>query len=119
MPKKRGRPPKSTSPSTSKTPTRDVLSTQALDMSQIDDDDFAEIDNLTPKQAKAWLKNLDVLREKIKGKSVVAEDQSKAASYSKNKDLVEEANPHVDHANTLNEAGIGKIDIADVEQEVN
>ncbi|KAK7267879.1 hypothetical protein RIF29_20559 [Crotalaria pallida] len=77
MPKKRGRPPKSTPQSSNKqhdSPSREVLDPQPSDLTQIDDDDLAMINNLSPKQAEVWLKNLDVLCERIKGKSVVIDE---------------------------------------------
>ncbi|KAK7255466.1 hypothetical protein RIF29_28876 [Crotalaria pallida] len=76
MPKKRGRPQKNTPQSSSKQhdkPARDTFEPQTFDISQIDEEDLVEIDNLSPKQAEVWLKNLDVLRDRIKGKSAIVE----------------------------------------------
>ncbi|KAK7289712.1 hypothetical protein RIF29_03570 [Crotalaria pallida] len=79
MAKKRGRPPKTPTSTSSKDhspSTHDSPGPQRLDLSQLDEEDMAEIDSLSPKQAERLLKNLDVLREKIKGKAVM-EDQQK------------------------------------------
>ncbi|KAK7267604.1 hypothetical protein RIF29_20282 [Crotalaria pallida] len=73
--KKRGRPSKNATPSSSKQPTttpRETPDPLTFDLSQLDDEDLIEIDNLTPKQIEAWLKNLDLLRDRIKNKSVDA-----------------------------------------------
>ncbi|KAK7260138.1 hypothetical protein RIF29_25934 [Crotalaria pallida] len=72
MAKKRGRPPKNSTPSSSKqtvTPSKDAPEPQPFDLTQIDEDDLAEIDGLSPKQAEVWLKNIDVLRERIASKA--------------------------------------------------
>ncbi|KAK7260355.1 hypothetical protein RIF29_26331 [Crotalaria pallida] len=73
MPKKRGRPLKNKSQSFSKqhgSPIRDTLDPQTFDILQMDEEDLVEIDNLSPKQVEVWLKNLEVLRDRIKGKSI-------------------------------------------------
>ncbi|KAK7255774.1 hypothetical protein RIF29_29193 [Crotalaria pallida] len=73
MARKRGRPPKTPSSSGKKPPSKpqDTIDDQPrLDLNQLDEDDLEEIDNLTPKKAEALLKNLDLLREKIKGKTM-------------------------------------------------
>ncbi|KAK7273613.1 hypothetical protein RIF29_14670 [Crotalaria pallida] len=56
MAKKRGRPPKTPSSSKSKASSESP-------------------DSLSPKQAERLLKNIDVLREKIKGKAILEEQQ--------------------------------------------
>ncbi|KAK7290123.1 hypothetical protein RIF29_04322 [Crotalaria pallida] len=71
--KKRGRPPKNSTPSTSKhveSLSKIVTDAQPFNLTKLDDDDdLADIDGLTPKQAEAWLKNIDILREKIAEKA--------------------------------------------------
>ncbi|KAK7273602.1 hypothetical protein RIF29_14658 [Crotalaria pallida] len=74
MAKKRGRPPKTPSSSKSKASSESPGS-QKLDFTQLDEEDLTEIDSLSPKQAERLLKNLDVLREKIKGKAILEEQQ--------------------------------------------
>ncbi|KAK7267673.1 hypothetical protein RIF29_20351 [Crotalaria pallida] len=72
MPKKRGHPPKNTPQASSNqqaNPSRDAIDPQAFDIMQLDEEDLQEIDNLSPKQAVVWLKNLDVIRDRIKGKN--------------------------------------------------
>ncbi|KAK7273808.1 hypothetical protein RIF29_14871 [Crotalaria pallida] len=41
-----------------------------LDLEQLDDDDFEDIDALSPKKAASILKKLDLLRYRIKGKAI-------------------------------------------------
>ncbi|KAK7281672.1 hypothetical protein RIF29_09864 [Crotalaria pallida] len=73
MAKKKGRPPKSPSPHNS-SPLPSIP--KNLDFEQLDDDDFEDIDNLSPKKAASILKKLDMLRSKIKGKAVVQSDET-------------------------------------------
>ncbi|KAK7251601.1 hypothetical protein RIF29_34943 [Crotalaria pallida] len=73
MAKKKGRPPKSPSPHNSSPP---PSIPKNLDLEQLDDDDFEDIDNLSPKKAASILKKLDMLRSKIKGKAVVQYDET-------------------------------------------
>ncbi|KAK7260087.1 hypothetical protein RIF29_25838 [Crotalaria pallida] len=104
---KRGRPPKKSPHSSNKqpsTPSRDVFDSQMFDLTQIDEDDLAEIGNLSPKQAQLWLKNLDLLRQRIKGKSVVLDDTGKDLSIDQKKDSGEPSNL------SLNKDSVGKFD---------
>ncbi|KAK7273816.1 hypothetical protein RIF29_14879 [Crotalaria pallida] len=79
MAKRRGRPPKSPTSSAKKAtndPDDDDGTRRKLDVTLIDDEDLEEIDNLTPKKAEMLLKNLDLLREKVKEKAMVDGDTS-------------------------------------------
>ncbi|KAK7259701.1 hypothetical protein RIF29_25314 [Crotalaria pallida] len=66
MAKKRGRPPKSPNPSAI---TYNESQKQGLDLLEIDDEDLADIDGLSPKQANKLLKNLEVIRLKLQEKT--------------------------------------------------
>ncbi|KAK7274696.1 hypothetical protein RIF29_15793 [Crotalaria pallida] len=68
MAKKRGRPPKT--PSKQKT-SHDNLT---VDLSQLDEEDIVDIDSLTPKQAATLLKNIDAIRERLKGKTPATDE---------------------------------------------
>ncbi|KAK7256547.1 hypothetical protein RIF29_30000 [Crotalaria pallida] len=68
MGKKRGRPPKSPNPIDKSS---NETQKQGLDLSELDEEDLA-IDSLSPKQAKKLLKNMDLIREKLKGKNPVS-----------------------------------------------
>ncbi|KAK7258929.1 hypothetical protein RIF29_24521 [Crotalaria pallida] len=96
MGRKRGRPPK-TPVSSSKT--KDDVdgnssgSPEKIDLSQLEDDDLEDIDNLNPKQAELWIQKIDILRAKIKEK---ASNPEKQTPYI-NKDLLindKEENEH-------------------------
>ncbi|KAK7273508.1 hypothetical protein RIF29_14560 [Crotalaria pallida] len=117
MPKKRGRPPKNTPQSSNKkhdVPSRDVPYPQPFDLTQIDDDDLTEIDNLSPKQAEIWLKNLNVLRERIKGKSIddpkIIDKLTKdsASASDGNKDLTKNPDCSNDHAKNVKQQWVEK-----------
>ncbi|KAK7288545.1 hypothetical protein RIF29_02006 [Crotalaria pallida] len=71
MARKKGRPPKSpsqhlSSPSASTPPTSIPKN---LDLEHLDDEDFEDIDALSPKKATSILRKLDALRSRIKGKA--------------------------------------------------
>ncbi|KAK7256167.1 hypothetical protein RIF29_29604 [Crotalaria pallida] len=71
MARKRGRPPKTPSFSSKKTPEKqdhcdDIHG--GLDLSLSDEDTLEAIDNLSPKKAEEMLKNLEVLKDRIKKK---------------------------------------------------
>ncbi|KAK7267250.1 hypothetical protein RIF29_19917 [Crotalaria pallida] len=68
MAKKKGRPPKS--PSSKHSPTTNPIP-KNLDLETLDEEDFEDIDDLSPKKALVILKKLDDLRAEIKGKAVV------------------------------------------------
>ncbi|KAK7282272.1 hypothetical protein RIF29_10921 [Crotalaria pallida] len=72
MPKKRGRPPKTPNPKTPDPPTSTINETQkqGLDLMDLDEEDLADIDGLSPKQAERMLRNLDAIRTKLQGKTV-------------------------------------------------
>ncbi|KAK7250588.1 hypothetical protein RIF29_33113 [Crotalaria pallida] len=80
MAKKRGRPPKSPASQAKSKPASQV------DLSLLDDEDIADIDSLSPKQAEALLKNIDVIHEKLKGKTPVSDD-SNGSEATTQKDL--------------------------------
>ncbi|KAK7251169.1 hypothetical protein RIF29_34124 [Crotalaria pallida] len=72
MVKQKGMPPKtptSTSKSTNGNDNKPSESPQRIDFSQLDDEDLADIDSLSPKQAELWIQKIDVLRAKIKQKT--------------------------------------------------
>ncbi|KAK7255941.1 hypothetical protein RIF29_29370 [Crotalaria pallida] len=74
MAKKRGRPPKT--PSLSKisdqsTPAKPSDNATIAELSQLDAEDIADLENLTPKQAKTLLQNFDAIRAKIIEKELV------------------------------------------------
>ncbi|KAK7274473.1 hypothetical protein RIF29_15564 [Crotalaria pallida] len=73
MAKKRGRPPLSPSPFSSKQSQlkEDKGDHPLFDISQLDKEDLSIIDSLSPKQVENLLQNLDVIREKITGKGSV------------------------------------------------
>ncbi|KAK7256458.1 hypothetical protein RIF29_29908 [Crotalaria pallida] len=96
MGRKRRRPPK-TPVSSSKT--KDDVdgnssgSPEKIDLSQLEDDDLEDIDNLSPKQAELWIQKIDILRAKIKEKASNPEKQTPSI----NKDLLindKEENEH-------------------------
>ncbi|KAK7281913.1 hypothetical protein RIF29_10288 [Crotalaria pallida] len=66
MAKKRGRPPKSPNPTAT---TNIEPQKQGLDLQELDEEDMADIDGLSPKQADKLLRNLEVIRTKLQGKS--------------------------------------------------
>ncbi|KAK7290347.1 hypothetical protein RIF29_04691 [Crotalaria pallida] len=73
MGKRRGRPPKTPSSTTKNDSQNDVInsgSPQKLDFMQLDEEDIAYIDALSPKQAELWMQKIDVLRAKIKEKTM-------------------------------------------------
>ncbi|KAK7250846.1 hypothetical protein RIF29_33572 [Crotalaria pallida] len=72
MAKKKGRPPKSPSPHLSSPP---PSIPKNLDLEQLDEDDFEDIDNLSPKKAALILKKLDELRSRIKGKAATSPEE--------------------------------------------
>ncbi|KAK7290021.1 hypothetical protein RIF29_04129 [Crotalaria pallida] len=77
MARKRGRPPKTPVSKTKeddRSASKFLQDVPVVDAYQLDVDDLAEIENLTPKQALAWMEKLDVLRSKIKAKAVVSLD---------------------------------------------
>ncbi|KAK7256175.1 hypothetical protein RIF29_29612 [Crotalaria pallida] len=75
MAKKRGRPPKPPSSSDRKAP-------------DLDDDELADIESLTPKKADDLLRNLDALREKIKDKATITNDNGDKVAMSDETGLV-------------------------------
>ncbi|KAK7256555.1 hypothetical protein RIF29_30009 [Crotalaria pallida] len=105
MAKKRGRPPKTPSSSKSKdcSPELESPGPQKLDFSQLDEEDLAEIDSLSPKQAERLLKNLDVLREKIKGKTIMEEQQREPLCSQENKRDQEDGSVKGDKQSTVEE----------------
>ncbi|KAK7281267.1 hypothetical protein RIF29_09090 [Crotalaria pallida] len=88
MAKKWGRPPKTPSSSKSKASSESPGS-QKLDFTQLDEEDLTEIDSLSPKQTERLLKNLDVLREKIKGKAILEEQQGEEQPLKTNRAIEE------------------------------
>ncbi|KAK7251033.1 hypothetical protein RIF29_33898 [Crotalaria pallida] len=69
MAKKRGRPPNSPLPSPK--PCDPIPETPSKhDSIQFDEEDLADIESLSPKQAVEWLKKIEALREKIMTKAV-------------------------------------------------
>ncbi|KAK7260307.1 hypothetical protein RIF29_26254 [Crotalaria pallida] len=72
MAKKRGRPPK-TPTSTSKglidETVRPTQTPQKPDFSGLDEEELADIDSLTPKEALLWMEKIDLLRERVKEKT--------------------------------------------------
>ncbi|KAK7266123.1 hypothetical protein RIF29_18763 [Crotalaria pallida] len=93
MAKKRGRPPKTPSSSARKAP--DVHSSHdeehvKFDLAQLDDDDLADIESLTPKKAEVLLRNLDVLREKIKEKATITNADGDKVAMSDETSLVKD-----------------------------
>ncbi|KAK7251357.1 hypothetical protein RIF29_34470 [Crotalaria pallida] len=80
MAKKRGRPPKSHGPSEKASIDSQKI---GLELSELDEEDLADIDSLSPKQAEKLMKNLDLIREKLKGKAPVSipEKQSNDNRY--------------------------------------
>ncbi|KAK7250848.1 hypothetical protein RIF29_33574 [Crotalaria pallida] len=118
MAKMRGRPPKTPSSTLSKdrSPSHhDSPGTQKLDFSQLDEEDMAEIDSLSPKQAERLLKNLDVLREKIKGKAVMEEQQKEPVISQENRRDQEEGTMQGDQQSKGLEEGSNEGNRADVE----
>ncbi|KAK7255703.1 hypothetical protein RIF29_29122 [Crotalaria pallida] len=96
MGRKRGRPPK-TPVSSSKTKDdfdgNSSRSPEKVDLSQLEDDDLEDIDNLSPKQAELWIQKIDILRAKIKEKASNPEKHTPSI----NKDLLindKEKNEH-------------------------
>ncbi|KAK7251616.1 hypothetical protein RIF29_34962 [Crotalaria pallida] len=80
MAKKIGHPPNS--PAThQKTVTG---KSKGVDLSQLDEDDLEDLDNLTPKQAETLLKNMDVIREKLKEKVPTPQEPSVSDGIQKN-----------------------------------
>ncbi|KAK7256000.1 hypothetical protein RIF29_29430 [Crotalaria pallida] len=71
MARKRGRPPKTPSSSAKKTPDKHAVVADdhaRIDLSMSDEEALEDIDNLSPKKAMALLRNLDVLRDRVKSK---------------------------------------------------
>ncbi|KAK7273312.1 hypothetical protein RIF29_14361 [Crotalaria pallida] len=68
MVKKRERPPKSPNPNAN---TSNETQKRGLDLLELDEDDMADIDGLSPKQAEKLLKNLDLIHAKLKEKTPV------------------------------------------------
>ncbi|KAK7281726.1 hypothetical protein RIF29_09966 [Crotalaria pallida] len=71
MGRKRGRPPKTPSSSVKKTPTKqaiDVDNQVNVDLSVSDEETLEDLENLTPKKAVVFLRNLDTLRERLLSK---------------------------------------------------
>ncbi|KAK7273288.1 hypothetical protein RIF29_14337 [Crotalaria pallida] len=71
MARKKGRPPKS--PSSHHSPTTNTIP-KNLELEKLDEEDFEDIDDLSPKKAASILQKLDELRAKIKGKAVIEEE---------------------------------------------
>ncbi|KAK7281671.1 hypothetical protein RIF29_09863 [Crotalaria pallida] len=72
MAKKRGRPPKTPSSSAKKTPSKTLEEPEqqkSLDFTQLDEEDLEDLEKLKPKKVGELLKNLDMLREKVKEKT--------------------------------------------------
>ncbi|KAK7256171.1 hypothetical protein RIF29_29608 [Crotalaria pallida] len=93
MTKKRGRPPKTPSSSARKAP--DVHSNHddehvKFDLAQLDDDELADIESLTPKKVDDLLRNLDALREKIKDKATITNDDGDKVEMSDETSLVKD-----------------------------
>ncbi|KAK7256640.1 hypothetical protein RIF29_30094 [Crotalaria pallida] len=77
MPKKRGRPPKSPSSSSKQTPPSMAKHDSVnLDFSLLQDRllNLEGLDDLNSKQASDLMKNLDLIKEKLKGKQVMPDD---------------------------------------------
>ncbi|KAK7260252.1 hypothetical protein RIF29_26150 [Crotalaria pallida] len=71
MARKRGRLPKTPSSSAKKTPGKqDSIDGdhERFDVSHLDEEDLEDIENLSPKKVETLLRNLDLLRDKIKEK---------------------------------------------------
>ncbi|KAK7266959.1 hypothetical protein RIF29_19621 [Crotalaria pallida] len=103
MAKKRGRPPKNSTPSSSKqtvTPFKDAPEPQPFDLTQIDEDDLAGIDGLSPKQAEVWLKNIDVLRERIAGKASLIPTNEETMNKDNEKQVSENKDPSSNPSNS-------------------
>ncbi|KAK7287521.1 hypothetical protein RIF29_00802 [Crotalaria pallida] len=79
MAKKRGRPPKTPS-SSAKKKTNDESANNpgptCDDITLSDVETLEELDSLTPKKAALLLRNIDILRANIKGKSIVGKDDA-------------------------------------------
>ncbi|KAK7259603.1 hypothetical protein RIF29_25213 [Crotalaria pallida] len=83
MARKRGRPPKTPSSSTKKTPeqqTHNEDETFRVDLTLSDEETLEDIDNLSPKKVEVLLRNLDTLRARIEGK---VQEKEKAKSSKK------------------------------------
>ncbi|KAK7273008.1 hypothetical protein RIF29_14054 [Crotalaria pallida] len=68
---KRGRPPKTPSSSAKKTLTKqaiDVDNQVNVDLSVSDEETLEDLENLTPKKAVVFLRNLDTMRERLLSK---------------------------------------------------
>ncbi|KAK7267266.1 hypothetical protein RIF29_19933 [Crotalaria pallida] len=105
MARKRGRPPKSPGP-------YEIAHTDSqkhgLDLSELDEVDLADIDSLSPKQAEKLMKNLDLIREKLKGKATVtkiSDESEKQTGGSQPVLREEEANPRAGTIPEENRAG--------------
>ncbi|KAK7250883.1 hypothetical protein RIF29_33625 [Crotalaria pallida] len=71
MARKRGRPPKTPSSSAKKSHGKQSVEKEDhawVDLNTSDEEALEDIDNLSPKKAMALLRNLDVLRERMKNK---------------------------------------------------
>ncbi|KAK7243349.1 hypothetical protein RIF29_38142 [Crotalaria pallida] len=123
MARKRGRPPKSPSPSSTEDLSKTSPVSQLHDIEILDEDDMADIDNLSPKQAEVLLKNMEAIRSRIKGKSpanaLLLEDAEVA---QQNKDSATKTcdqgnsnpDPVLKKASVLDQQGIAKENIEDV-----
>ncbi|KAK7251598.1 hypothetical protein RIF29_34935 [Crotalaria pallida] len=68
MARKKGRPPKASSPP-NKFTSRNEDSSLIMDLSALDEDDLAEIDAFTPKQLEKLMHGLEAIKNRLKGKS--------------------------------------------------
>ncbi|KAK7266495.1 hypothetical protein RIF29_19139 [Crotalaria pallida] len=74
MTKKRGRPPKSPSSSQSqKQPDamHNEINPHVFDLTKLDEEDLALIDNLSAKQLESLVQGIELIRARVKGKSPV------------------------------------------------
>ncbi|KAK7267219.1 hypothetical protein RIF29_19884 [Crotalaria pallida] len=103
MAKKKGRPPASPSSSSQKQSSGVPLSAidPLLDLSLIEEEDLALIDNLSAKQAEQLINSLDIIRAKIKGKSVEGPAQQKTIRSEVNTGInMPQSNPGVSNPNS-------------------
>ncbi|KAK7281197.1 hypothetical protein RIF29_08969 [Crotalaria pallida] len=79
MTKRRGRPPKTP---TSTTKNKEIAVEKTMDDAMLlDAEDLAEIDNLSPKQAKTWMEKIDVLRSKIKERADLQSQEENGVNH--------------------------------------
>ncbi|KAK7266942.1 hypothetical protein RIF29_19604 [Crotalaria pallida] len=72
----KGRPPKSPSSHISSPSSPSNAIPKNLDLEQLDEDDFEDIDALSPTKAASILQKLDALRAKITGKAIAVDGEA-------------------------------------------